>query len=173
MASTSGSFSWEPWWHLRLSVVPVMSRTGSRNLLSAQSHDLRHPRSVCLDGFVFLYFFHELALVPTFIMIGVWGRGQNRNYATYKITLYLSFGALLALIGLIGVYVQTGAESFSIPDLMKAVEEKPITESAQQWIFPLLMFGLESLVALAIPHMGTARLRCRTHGHRHAARRGA
>ena len=96
----------------------------------------------------FFYFFHELALVPTFIMIGVWGRGQNRNYATYKITLYLSFGALLALIGLIGVYVQTGAESFSIPDLMKAVEEKSITESAQQWIFPLLMFGFGILVSL-------------------------
>ena len=96
----------------------------------------------------FFYFFHELALVPTFIMIGVWGRGQNRNYATYKITLYLSFGALLALIGLIGVYVQTGAESFSIPDLMKEVEEKPITESVQQWIFPLLMFGFGILVSL-------------------------
>ena len=96
----------------------------------------------------FFYFFHELALVPTFIMIGVWGRGQNRNYATYKITLYLSFGALLALIGLIGVYVQTGAESFSIPDLMKAVDEKSITESAQQWIFPLLMFGFGILVSL-------------------------
>ena len=96
----------------------------------------------------FFYFFHELALVPTFIMIGVWGRGQNRNYATYKITLYLSFGALLALIGLIGVYVQTGAESFSIPDLIIAVEEKPIMESAQQWIFPLLMFGFGILVSL-------------------------
>src|ERR1700742_5191747 len=28
-----------------------------------------------LDLF-FFYFFHELALVPTFIMIGVWGRGE-------------------------------------------------------------------------------------------------
>ena len=31
---------------------------------------------VSLDIF-FLYFFHELALVPTFIMIGVWGRGDG------------------------------------------------------------------------------------------------
>ena len=75
----------------------------------------------------FFYFFHELALVPTFIMIGVWGRGANRNYATYKITLYLSLGALLALIGL---------------------QESPIDESAQQWIFPLLMFGFGILVSL-------------------------
>ncbi len=96
----------------------------------------------------FFYFFHELALVPTFIMIGVWGRGANRNYATYKITLYLSLGALLALIGLIGVYVQTGAESFSIPDLIATVQESPIDESAQQWIFPLLMFGFGILVSL-------------------------
>ena len=96
----------------------------------------------------FFYFFHELALVPTFIMIGVWGRGANRNYATYKITLYLSLGALLALIGLIGVYVQTGAESFSIPDLIDKVRKKPIDEAAQQWIFPLLMFGFGILVSL-------------------------
>jgi NADH-quinone oxidoreductase subunit M len=96
----------------------------------------------------FFYFFHELALVPTFIMIGVWGRGANRNYATYKITLYLSFGALLALIGLIGVYVQTGAESFSIPDLIAKVQSSPIDESAQQWIFPLLMFGFGILASL-------------------------
>ncbi len=96
----------------------------------------------------FFYFFHELALVPTFIMIGVWGRGANRNYATYKITLYLSLGALLALIGLIGVYVQTGAESFSIPDLIAKVQATPIAESAQRWIFPLLMFGFGILVSL-------------------------
>ncbi len=29
-----------------------------------------------LDLF-FFYFFHELALVPTFIMIGIWGRGEK------------------------------------------------------------------------------------------------
>ena len=58
-----------------------------------------------LDLF-FFYAFHELALVPTFIMIGVWGRGEQRNYATYQITLYLSLGALIALIGLIALYLQ-------------------------------------------------------------------
>src|SRR5438067_503481 len=58
-----------------------------------------------LDLF-FFYFFHELALVPTFIMIGVWGRGERNNYATFQITLYLSLGALLALLGLIASYSQ-------------------------------------------------------------------
>jgi NADH:ubiquinone oxidoreductase subunit 5 (subunit L)/multisubunit Na+/H+ antiporter MnhA subunit len=46
-----------------------------------------------LDLF-FFYFLHELALIPTFIMIGVWGRGERKNYATFQITLYLSLGAL-------------------------------------------------------------------------------
>src|SRR5438552_11788434 len=51
-----------------------------------------------LDIF-FFFFFHELALIPTFIMIGIWGRGENKNYATFNITLYLTIGALIALVG--------------------------------------------------------------------------
>ncbi len=58
-----------------------------------------------LDLF-FFYFFHELALVPAFIMIGVWGRGEDKNYAAYQITLYLSAGALLVLLGLLALYLQ-------------------------------------------------------------------
>ena len=70
-----------------------------------------------LDLF-FFYFFHELALVPTFIMIGVWGRGEQKNYATFQITLYLSIGALLALVGLIALYLQVPAtRTFDIPTL--------------------------------------------------------
>lgn len=100
-----------------------------------------------LDLF-FFYFFHELALVPTFIMIGVWGRGLDKNYATFKITLYLSIGALLALVGLIGVYLQAGAESFSILDLQAAVGEVPISVASQHFLFPFLMFGFGILVSL-------------------------
>src|SRR5207245_2628467 len=35
----------------------------------------------------FFYFFHELALIPTFIMVGIWG-GRDRNYAAMKMTIY-------------------------------------------------------------------------------------
>jgi NADH-quinone oxidoreductase subunit M len=100
-----------------------------------------------LDLF-FFYFFHELALVPTFIMIGVWGRGENRNYATFKMTIYLSLGALIALIGLIALYVAAGARTFDIPELARDVAARPIAASAQHWIFPLLMFGFGILVSL-------------------------
>src|SRR5579862_921601 len=78
-----------------------------------------------LDLF-FFYFLHELALVPTFIMIGVWGRGERKNYATFQITLYLSIGALLALLGLIGVYLKSSAHTFDIPQLIEYLLAHPL-----------------------------------------------
>ncbi len=100
-----------------------------------------------LDLFVF-YFFHELALVPTFIMIGLWGRGPQKNYATFQITLYLSLGALIALIGLIALYVQSGANTFDLPKLTDHLRQNPLSSSAQGFIFPLLLFGFGILVSL-------------------------
>ncbi|HTY88528.1 MAG TPA: NADH-quinone oxidoreductase subunit M [Candidatus Acidoferrum sp.] len=100
-----------------------------------------------LDLF-FFYFLHELALVPTFIMIGVWGRGERKNYATFQITLYLSAGALIALIGLIALYLQSGANTFDIPKLIEHAQASPLAASAQNFIFPLLLFGFGILVSL-------------------------
>jgi NADH-quinone oxidoreductase subunit M len=100
-----------------------------------------------LDLF-FFYFLHELALVPTFIMIGVWGRGERKNYATFQITLYLSVGALIALIGLIALYVQSGANTFDIPKLTEYVQAHPLAAHSQNFIFPLLLFGFGILVSL-------------------------
>jgi len=102
-----------------------------------------------LDLF-FFYFFHELALVPTFIMIGVWGRGEDKNYATFNITLYLSFGALLALIGLIALYLRLPAvaRSFDIVTLTDYFRANPMPVADQRFIFPILMFGFGILVSL-------------------------
>ncbi len=102
-----------------------------------------------LDLF-FFYFLHELALVPTFIMIGVWGRGEKKNYATFQITLYLSIGALIALIGLIALYLQSGANTFDIPGIIRYVHDQnhPLAEKVQNFIFPLLLFGFGILVSL-------------------------
>ena len=102
---------------------------------------------VSLDLF-FFFFFHELALIPTFIMIGVWGRGEDRNYATFKMTLYLTAGALIALVGLIALYVQAGANTFDIPELTARLAAAPLSSSAQNVIFPLLLFGFGILVSL-------------------------
>jgi NADH-quinone oxidoreductase subunit M len=100
-----------------------------------------------LDLF-FFYFLHEFALVPTFIMIGVWGRGERKNYATFQITLYLSVGALLALFGLIGLYLKSGANTFDIPQMIAYAKTNPLSPHAQGLIFPLLLFGFGILVSL-------------------------
>jgi NADH-quinone oxidoreductase subunit M len=102
-----------------------------------------------LDLFYF-YFFHELALIPTFIMIGVWGRGEDKNYATFKITLYLSLGALIALFGLIALYLQMppGQRTFDIPAMTQYFAGQRMAAGAQKLIFPALMFGFGILVSL-------------------------
>jgi NADH-quinone oxidoreductase subunit M len=102
-----------------------------------------------LDLF-FFYAFHEFALIPTFIMIGVWGHGENKNYATFNITLYLSAGALIALVGLIGLYLQvpSAQRTFDLVALTDYFKGSAMPASAQYFIFPLLMFGFGILVSL-------------------------
>src|SRR3989441_2116142 len=51
----------------------------------------------------FFYAFHELALIPTFLLIGIWGSG-NRVAAAWKITIYLAIGRFILLLGLILLY---------------------------------------------------------------------
>ena len=100
-----------------------------------------------LDLF-FFYFLHELALIPTFIMIGVWGRGERKNFATFQITLYLSLGALIALVGLIALYLQSGANTFDIPRIIAYAKTNPLSVNVQHFIFPFLLFGFGILVSL-------------------------
>jgi len=95
----------------------------------------------------FFYFFHELALIPTFIMVGIWG-GRDRNYAAMKMTVYLTVGAMLSLIGLIAIYTKSGAGSFDLIALKEAVAAKGIGHLTQRNIFGLLMFGFGILVSL-------------------------
>jgi NADH-quinone oxidoreductase subunit M len=95
----------------------------------------------------FFYFFHELALIPTFIMVGVWG-GRDRSYAAMKMTIYLTAGAMLSLIGLIMLYVKSGAHSFDLIELRTYLAAHPLGETLQKNIFGLLMFGFGILVSL-------------------------
>lgn len=95
----------------------------------------------------FFYFFHELALIPTFVMIGIWG-GRDRQYAAMKLTIYLTLGALISLAGLIALYVQSGAESFSLIDLRAAIAGQSLPLVVQKYTFALLLFGFGILVSL-------------------------
>ncbi|HAB16412.1 MAG TPA: NADH-quinone oxidoreductase subunit M [Verrucomicrobiota bacterium] len=100
-----------------------------------------------LDLF-FLYFFNELALVPTFLMIGIWGRGEQKAYAAFQITLYLSLGALVALIGLVCLYALSGANTLDVVTLSAWLRQHPLPAAQQTLIFGLLLFGFGTLVGL-------------------------
>ncbi len=95
----------------------------------------------------FFYFFHELALIPTFIMVGVWG-GRDRNYAAMKMTIYLTVGAMLSLLGLIAIYVKSDAHSFDLIAIKEAIARQGLPAATQNHAFGLLMFGFGILVSL-------------------------
>jgi len=72
-----------------------------------------------VDVFLF-YMFHELALIPTFLLIGIWGSG-DRQAAAWKATIYLATGSFVLLLGLIGLYLlqPLGDRSFDLRHIIK------------------------------------------------------
>jgi NADH-quinone oxidoreductase subunit M len=101
-----------------------------------------------LDLF-FFYAFHELALIPTFLLIGIWGSG-NRVAAAWKITIYLALGSFVLLLGLILLYrsVPAAARSFDLRALQNIAATGGINAAAQSHIFLLLLIGFGVLISL-------------------------
>ena len=99
---------------------------------------------VSLDLF-FYYFFYELAVIPMFLLIGIWGsttRTVDQQYATMKLVLVLSAGAVLALVGLLVLYTQGGTFD------MVALEEMKFSKDTQMIWFPVIFIGFASLIPM-------------------------
>ena len=91
----------------------------------------------------FFYAFHELALIPTFLMIGMLGRGDRRAIA-WKITIYLGLGSIILLAGLVWLANLTGTF-----DMVKMTTEPiAIDPVVQKSIAALLLVGFGTLVSL-------------------------
>src|SRR6266403_996068 len=95
----------------------------------------------------FFYAFHELALIPTFLLIGIWGSG-NRTAAAWKITIYLAVGSFILLLGLILLYQSLPANlrTFDMRVLKNAAGQ--IAPDAQRNIYLLLLVGFGILISL-------------------------
>jgi len=97
----------------------------------------------------FFYAFHELALIPTFLLIGIWGTG-NRVAAAWKITIYLTLGSFVVLIGLIFLYqsLPSSARTFDIRELQAAMSTYVLEATTQRHIYLVLLIGFGVLISL-------------------------
>jgi NADH-quinone oxidoreductase subunit M len=100
----------------------------------------------------FFYAFHELALIPTFLMIAIWGNGDRgeRVGVAWRVTLYLVLGSFILLLGLMGLFFAVPAEhqTFSIPEMLALGSQVGLNEDTQLWVFPLLLIGFGVLISL-------------------------
>jgi NADH-quinone oxidoreductase subunit M len=103
---------------------------------------------ISLDMF-FFYIFHEFALIPTFLLIGIWG-SQNRQFASFQVTIYLMAGSLILLAGLVALVMALppAARTFDIVALQAYIQNHPIAVASQNVIFPLVLVGFGILVGL-------------------------
>ncbi len=116
---------------------------------------------VSLDLFVF-FLFYELAVLPMYLLIGIWGssgevrpRGifawayretgvGTKEYAAMKLTLYLLFGSAFILVGIFALYVASGAGSFSFIEL----EATTFDPGLQRWVFFAFWIGFGILAGI-------------------------
>ncbi|MBI4307838.1 MAG: NADH-quinone oxidoreductase subunit M [Chloroflexi bacterium] len=105
---------------------------------------------VTLDLFL-LFFFYELAVLPMYLLIGVWGSStdfktflRTKEYGAMKLTLYLVAGSVLVWVALIAVYAQANLGTF---DLL-ALSKTNFSVEFQRIFFPFLAVGFGVLAGL-------------------------
>lgn len=106
---------------------------------------------ISLDLF-FLFFFYELAVMPMYLLIGIWGSSSDfgsfirtKEYGAMKLTLYLVAGSVLIWIALLAIFVEAGLGTFSLIDLQNKGD---FSSTFQQIFFPFLMVGFGILAGL-------------------------
>jgi NADH-quinone oxidoreductase subunit M len=97
---------------------------------------------ISLDLFI-LFFFLEIAVIPKYLLIGIWGSGK-KEYSANKLALLLMFGSALVLVGLLGMYFGGAGKTFDL--LQLAAINIPV--QTQLICFPLLFVGFGVFTAL-------------------------
>ena len=106
----------------------------------------------------FLFFFYELAVLPMYLLIGVWGSStdfrsflRTKEYGAMKLMLMLVAGSVLIWIGILAAYVassQAGSPTFNIDELMRLQQAGAFSTTMQLWVFPLFAVGFGTLAGL-------------------------
>ena len=91
-----------------------------------------------------MFMFYEVALIPMYLLIGVWGTGA-KEYAAMKLTLMLMGGSALLIIGILAIYFFSGATTMNVNEIAAMAN---IPEEVQTIFFPFLFIGFGVLGAL-------------------------
>ncbi len=94
------------------------------------------------DFFLF-FLFYEVAVLPMYVLIGLWGTGP-KEYSAMKLTLMLMGGSALIVVGILVLYFQAGKHSFDF----SVIAQAKIPVSTQMWLFPVMFFGFGTLGGL-------------------------
>lgn len=97
---------------------------------------------ISIDLFT-MFLFYEVALIPMFLLIGIWGSGR-KEYSAMKLTLMLMGASAFLLVGILGLYYSAGATSMNILEIKNI--HIPIEQ--QYLFFTLIFFGFGVLGAL-------------------------
>ncbi|MBP6015844.1 MAG: NADH-quinone oxidoreductase subunit M [Candidatus Promineofilum sp.] len=103
-----------------------------------------HGVFIAVDGFL-LFFFYELAVLPMYVMIVVWGWKVTREYAAMKLTLYLLIGSFISLITFLVLYFTPveGGEALRTFDLRIWSQATFPWDIQRIWFMPLFLgFGI-------------------------------
>src|SRR5574344_108964 len=90
-----------------------------------------------------MFMFYEVALIPMYLLIGVWGSGP-KEYAAMKLTLMLMGGSAFLLVGILGIFYGAGGETMNLLE----IAHKSIPAEIQHIFFPLVFLGFGVLGAL-------------------------
>ena len=92
--------------------------------------------------FLLFFLFWELELAPMYLLIGIWG-GPRREYAAMKFIIYTITGSAFMLVGILGLYFLTGAQSFDMLAMGRQVPRLAgfYGPGAQVILFLLLFVG--------------------------------
>ncbi|MBR4403448.1 MAG: NADH-quinone oxidoreductase subunit M [Flavobacteriales bacterium] len=101
---------------------------------------------ISIDLFT-MFMFYEVALIPMYLLIGLWGSG-GKEYAAMKLTLMLMGGSAFLMIGIIGIYLNSAPEGGELTMNLLEISKVLIPVDVQRWLFPLVFIGFGVLGAM-------------------------
>ncbi|MDE6134503.1 MAG: NADH-quinone oxidoreductase subunit M [Muribaculaceae bacterium] len=95
-----------------------------------------------------MFMFYEVALIPMYLLIGVWGSGR-KEYSAMKLTLMLMGGSAFLMLGLIGIYYHSAPEGQPLTwNILEIAQNNSISEGWQKFLFPMTFVGFGVLGAM-------------------------